>query len=100
MQKLSIEANFSQTRTVEIPVPFFARTKDESNYIALLDEKTVVRIYKGLSYTSVCNSEIDMAEKSKLIEAWETWHSCTETEFFDKYYSVIESISLHPRLAV
>lgn len=100
MQTLSVEAYISEKKMIEIPVPFFARRNDEREYIGLLDENTVVKIYSGQSHTSVSNSQMDSMEKSKLIEAFETWHSCTETEFLDKYDAVIESISLHPKLAV
>lgn len=99
MQTLSVETTRSEKISVEIPVPFFARNKTESEWIGLLDNKTVVNIYNGGKLTIIKNSTPDF-EKNLLIEAFKTWHSCTETEFLDKYDAVIESISLHPKLAV
>lgn len=93
MQTITLKANISLEKEVEITVPFFARRNDEREYIGLLDEATVVRIYVGTSHTSVSNSQMDSMEKSKLIEAFETWHSCTEEDFLAKYEQVIESIS-------
>lgn len=100
MQTLTAETTRSEKRTVEIPIPFFSRTKDETNYLALLDSETVVRVYVNKNCSIVTNAKVDVYEMSKIVEAWETWHSCTETEFLEKYDAVIESISLHPKLAV
>lgn len=100
MNTLKVIANVSQLKEIDIPIPYYARRHDEREYIGLLDEKTLVTIYKGFSHTSVSNTEIDTMEKSKILEAWEKWVSCTETEFLEKYDTVIESISLHPKLAV
>lgn len=100
MQTLTLKANVTTEREIEIQIPFFRRTKDEKEYIGLLDEKTVVRMYKGLFHTSVTNSQLDFMERTKLLEAAETWEHCGEQEFLDAYDAAIESMSLHPKLAV
>lgn len=99
MNTLTVETTRSEKRTIELPIPFFARSKNENDWIAVLDEKTVVNIYKGANLTIIKNSTPNY-ESNMLAEAYETWHSCTETEFLEKYDDVISSISLHPKLAV
>lgn len=84
---------------VEIPVPCFFRSKDEQNYVGFLDEKTVVTLYKSGDLTIVKNTTPQYAERD-IKEAWSTYHGCTEFEFLEKYDEVIESMSLHPKLAV
>lgn len=102
MQTLPIETTVSKTRKIDLPIPFFARRKDDKKYIALLDENTVVTFYTCKGLTTISNATPDSHEKRELVEAWEgeEWTACTETEFLDKYDAVIESISLHPKLAV
>lgn len=93
-----IETTVTKTQQVEIPVPSFYRTKDEKNYIGILDDTTIVSLYVSdeLKIVKNCTPMYEGAIK----EAYEKWHSCTETEFLEKYDAVIESISLHPKLAV
>lgn len=101
MQTLSVETTVPQVVRLEIPIPFFARTKDETEYLGLLDEKTVVQVYKCGDLTIIKNKSTSaMFAQDDLVKAFQSWHSCTETEFFEKFYAVIESISLHPKLAV
>ncbi len=95
--KLTIETK--QTEQVEIPVPSFMRSKDEKHWVGILDEKTIVTIYANEDFVIVKNSTPEIAER-ELTEAHKTFHSCTEFEFLQKYDEVIESISLHPKLAV
>lgn len=100
--KVLIKTTVEKQVETEIPVPFFARKKDERKYIAVLDENTFVAIFSCQGLTTVTNSSLDNHEKRQVLEAWqdEEWTHCTETEFLEKYDSVIESISLHPKLAV
>lgn len=100
MTTLQIKSSVIQEKIVEIPVPFFAKAKDGYNFIGLVDEKTIIRVYQGLSYTSIVNSNPDNFENGKLIEAFESWELMTEGEFFDKYDQVIQSISLTPIIQI
>lgn len=100
MQTLTVETTVTQPKAVEIPIPFFARTKDESEYLGLLDEKTLVKMFIGTNFKYVTNSTVSISSHHDLAVAWENWVSATETEFFEKYHAVIESMSIHPILAV
>lgn len=82
----------------QLPFPFYRRRKDGHEFIALLDENTVVGIYKTNGLTIVKNSELSDHSKKNLLEAWDSkeWTACTETEFLDKYDAVIESIFPSP----
>lgn len=101
MNTLTLEIMVPQPQKFEIPIPFFARTKDDTEYIGLLDEKTLVSIFKCGDLTIIKNKSTDaMFANDELVHAFQKWHSCTETEFLDKYDAVIDSISLHPKLAV
>lgn len=99
MANLTISIETKSTKEVEIPVPCFLRSKSGQDYIALIDENTVVSVYESDSLKTVSNKELWLG-KSDLANAWETFNSCTEQEFLEKYDAVIESISLHPKLAV
>lgn len=97
---LTIEIMVPQPQTFEIPVPFFAKTKDESEYIGLLNEKTIVEVFKCGDLTIVKNkSSSAMFAREDLVKAFQTWLPCTEEEFLDKYESVVASISLRPILS-
>lgn len=97
---LTIKTKVSQENEIEIPCPFFARTKDQTEYIGLLDEKTIVKIFKGMSLRYVLNTERSDTHDHDLSVAYNGWVSCTEGEFLETFDAVIASISLHPKLAV
>ncbi|HEX7906212.1 MAG TPA: hypothetical protein VF487_20200 [Chitinophagaceae bacterium] len=101
MSKVTISTTQKTTITTEIPVPCFLRSLDEKEYIALLDEKTIVSVFKTDQLTIIKNSSIESSiSKQELTDAWQKFHGCTEVEFLQAYDAVIESISLHPKLAV
>lgn len=84
---------------VDVQIPFFLRNKEETHMIAVLDEKTFIRVVKLGDYTSITNSDLPLYA-SDIAEAWNKWHSMTETEFFDRFQDALESVSLQPKLAV
>lgn len=97
---ITLKTTSVQEKEFELPIPFFAANHDGTEYIGLLDESTYVNIFQLKDMTILQNSKLSEMNKSNIVKAWETWHSCTESQFLEKYDSVIESISLHPRLAV
>lgn len=96
---MTIKTTVTNLVEVEVPVPFFARSVDEKYYIGLLDEKTVVRLTRIQNYTCIQNSDPDTF-KTELADAWKNCTACTESEFISAYDNAIESISLHPKIAV
>ena len=88
------------TKEIEIPVPCFLVDKEATKYLALLDEKTFIKVVMHKGYTNVSNSERTLFEDREISEAWTTFHSCTELQFLEAYDKAIESMSLHPKLAV
>lgn len=94
-----IQITKKQTSQVEIPVPCFFKNKDEDTYLGVLDEKTVVRIFKIGDHAIIINTTSDLCPEY-IRDAYESFHSCTESEFLTAYDETIESISLHPKLAV
>ena len=100
--KISITKKTETTEEVEIPVPCFFRDKSEQNYVAMLDEKTVIKIVHDRFETTIrnYNNEAWQSGIDEIKWGYNKYHSCTETEFFTKYYEVIGSISLKPELAL
>lgn len=99
---LKIVKKETTEQEVEIPVPCFWRNFGETVYLGLLDEKTVVEVIDDQYERSVRNfdnSQWDVG-MDRVREAHAKYHSSTETEFLEKFDAVIESISLHPKLAV
>jgi len=95
--KLSVEKK--QTSEVEIQIPCFFRNKSETDYIGVLDAKTIVNIYQCGDMTIIKNTTMEIS-KHEVSTAYSNWITCTESEFLEKYDAVVESISLHPKLAV
>lgn len=96
---MTVTIEKTQTEQIELQVPCFFRDKAEKNYVGVLDEKTVVAIYKSGTLTIIKNGTLNILFVD-LREAYQHFHSCTETEFMEKYDQVVESISLHPKLAI
>lgn len=99
---ITIEKKETTTQEVEIPIPSFWRNAGETSYVGLLDEKTVVEIISDEYEKTIRNFDNSRwsAGKDRVGIAHSMFHSCTETEFLDKYSEVEQSMSLHPKLAV
>lgn len=102
MAKVTLSIETREKKDIDIPVPAFFRNKSETDYIGLLDQKTLVTIYNNGDLTIVKNQDFTNSDSAKreILDAYNHYGSCTETEFLEKYDQVIESISLHPKLAV
>ena len=87
---------------VEIPVPSFFRNKEETWYVGLLNEKTVVEIRCDNFETTVrnYNNEMWKAGVSAVEFAYNNFHGCTETEFMNKFEEVLGSLSLRPEIVL
>lgn len=99
MNTITIEVESTEKKEVEIHCPSFMRNKDESKYVGILDEKTVVTIHKNEGLTIVSNGELWLF-KSDIREAHFNFYSCTEEEFLEAFDAAVQSMSLHPTLAV
>ena len=84
--------------TSELPVPCFFRDKSEHSYIGLLDENTIVKVYRTDDLLLIQNSKLWLCE-GDLIKASKEFHSCTEAEFMEAYADVEQRMSLNPILA-
>ena len=99
--KISITKKTETIEEIELTVPCFFRNFEETNYIGLLDEKTVVEILCDKYETTIKNLSSETGwsyPKDRIGHGYNKYHSCTETEFFTKYYEIIGSISLKPEL--
>jgi hypothetical protein len=97
MKKITIEVITTDKKEVEIFYPCFLRNFEETKYLGILDEKTVVRVSKGTIFSAVSNGNPSIMN-SDIEEAIRTYHSCTEIEFLEAFDSVVQSMSLHPIL--
>lgn len=102
MPTLTIKTVKKEPVEIQIPCPCFFRDYSERQYIGVLDDKTLVRLYRLSDYTSIINEDYSESESAKnsISEAYNTMHSCTEAEFFQAYDEIIESIFLHPKLKI
>lgn len=80
---------------IEIPIPCFAKTRNE--LLAILDEKTVVLAFKLGNLTIIQNSGM-RSDFDKAALAWIDGERISEVEFFQAYDEILESISLTPKL--
>ena len=99
MKSVTLSIEKKQSEDIEIHVPCFYKSFSETDYIGVLDENTVVNVYKCGELTIIKNMTLEMG-KSEIASAIKNFHSCTESEFLEKFDAVVESISLHPKLAV
>lgn len=100
MNKITLLTESTATVEVEIPVPCFLVSKTGTEHVALLDDNTIVSVFKSEGLTIIKNSALSSYSKKELVQAWKTFHSCTELHFFEAFDAAVESISLHPKLAV
>jgi hypothetical protein len=100
--KLKIERKETTVEEVELSIPCFFRNQAETEYVAALDAGTIVEIIDDQYERSLRNysSTAWNVGRGRIEHAYQKFTSCTETEFLAKFDSVVESISLHPKLAV
>lgn len=96
--KIEVTQKIESTEQVELNVPCFFRDKSETNYIGLLDEDTVVTIYRNIDLMMIQNSKLYI-KTDELAKAKSNLFSCTESEFLDAYADVEQKMCLHPILA-
>lgn len=97
MQTLTIQTQITAPvdHTIEIPVPCFLRSKDEKDWLAVLDNDKVIRLTVIREYANLSTGSMETF-KNDVVRAWQTFHACTEQEFLMKYDEIIES--MHPTL--
>ena len=85
---------------IELPVPCFFANKEGTNYIGMLDEKTVIEIVSDTYEMCIrnFNAEVWKHPLERVKDAYLSYHSCTESQFLDKYSEVERAMSLHPIL--
>jgi hypothetical protein len=95
--KLSIEKKL--TEEIDVIFPSFFRNREQTHYVGLLNEETGVRIYIQKDHISITNTRPDFMAHT-IEEAYRSFHSCTETDFFEAYEKAIHAITLHPKLSI
>lgn len=100
--QIQIEKKETTVQDVELPVPCFFISKCGTKYIGLVNEKTVIEITVDSFEKSVrsYNNDAWNAGMETVKGAYNNYHSCTESEFTQKYDEVIESISKNTLLEV
>lgn len=83
--------------TLEIIVPSFYKSKSGRSFVGLLDEETIVQIYQSEGHLNIQNSNVKYCHHV-IKDIPNDYHSCTESEFLDKYAEVERAMSLHPIL--
>lgn len=104
MQTLTIETEKKEVTKllVEVPIPSYFMRQDGTKLVGILDEDTVIEIIDD-GYEQVVNKFNNKAwnvGKDRVAFAYNNYHGCTESAFIEKYDAVIESISIHQKLAV
>lgn len=94
---IQLTKKIEATENIDLPVPCFFRDKLESYYIGLLDNNTVVTIYRSDDLLMIQNSKLYM-KGDELIRAYQTFTHCGETEFLEAYADVEHKMSLNPIL--
>ena len=97
---LKIEKKETTVSEVEIPIPAFWVNQEQTVYIGLLDEKTVVEIVDDKWEKSIRNFDNTTwtAGIDRVANAYQKYHGTTESIFLEKFDEVVESLSLHPKL--
>jgi hypothetical protein len=99
--EISTKTQIEKIETVEVLIPSFYVSKDEREWVAVLDEDTLVEmtILPGIA-TYVSNKSISNSINAEayISKAVNTMHSCVESIWLEKFDSVIQSLYLHPML--
>lgn len=81
----------------EVMIPFFLKDKEQEHVIAVLDEKTFIKITKVGDFTNLVHTYPELYA-NEINAAWAEYISMSEEEFFEYYQAVLDSISLQPKL--
>lgn len=102
MQTLNLKTKQTTEHDLSISIPFFSKSKDEKEWFAVFEDKTIVKFYTSGDYATIqrANLETESWYGDAIVQAHNSLHSCTESEFTQKYDEVIQSISKNTLLAV
>lgn len=99
LTQITIKTSITQERDLDIICPCFMVDKDSRSHIAVIDENTVIKTYKSDddSYMLATKGTVDFF-KSDVVNAHDTWHSCTEEAFFEVLADIQIKTALKPAL--
>lgn len=94
---LKTKITTTEEKQIEIPVPCFFRNKEETIYIGLLDEKTVVEITRDSYESSIRNFNNDSwsAGLDRIRDAYLKLSACSESEFLEAIDKTIGSMPIN-----
>ena len=104
MSTLTIKIDRTErvTQEVELSLPAFFKNKEGTELVGMFDESSVFEIVKDEYETRIRTFNNDKwgAGKDRLVEAYNKFHSCTESEFIENFDNVVASLFTNKKLAV
>ena len=89
----------STTKEIEIDVPIPSFFRQNGYHRAILSETDYRQIFDLAGRVSVSMDDINsLGNKRDIVESFEYWEKISEEEFYQKWQSVLASMSLSPVL--
>jgi hypothetical protein len=84
--------------TLDLPVCWKRQVGVITEYIAVLNEKTAIRIFLSDTLNMIENA-LPETMTASIISAFEKWEEIPDGNFLDEYENALKSLSLNPSLA-
>jgi hypothetical protein len=99
---MKIVSTIQKAVEIDVDPPFFRKLLSEHSrfisYAALVDENTFIQMSRlGNEYLQV-RSQLATDCKQDIITTFSTWQTIEESEFMEAYNSMLEGLSLIPKL--
>lgn len=84
--------------TIDLPMCWKRQAGCITEYIAVLNEKTAIRIFLSDTLNMIENT-LPETMTASIISAMEKWEEIPDGNFLDEYENALKSLSLNPSIA-
>lgn len=96
---MKIKQFIKTEREVEVDLPAFWGNNDHTEFLAVINEETVIHIKRWEGYKLIQSATVSV-KGDAITDAYQNWISISETEFLEVHESFLQSLSLMPKMIV
>lgn len=96
---LKVKKSAEKEVTIDLPCCWVNQVSANiTEYLAVLDEKTAIAIFRHPTYTGIRHTEPDTIKNEIAAAVNNNWEWIPDGDFLEVYDNVLASLNLHPQL--
>lgn len=100
LKNMKVKTTVTLEREIDIHIPFFRRDLTSSCIwlFAVLDDRTVVSIFRGGERVAISNDALNKFSDNDIADKYQNWSPISEKYFLTAHADALKSLSLEPQL--